>query len=239
VAAGVQYSQSLIKSLEDSLKSAFNQPYLRLKRRPSNPGAKFFISLESGSKIAQTDDGSEQVVVEILTAERHRSTVWFGFAAAFELADIGKYNLQHASLTVFYDIAGELTPLFRAEWDQLDASNTTSKHAQPHWHFVQSPERIEGIVRTFAKPSAGTLAEFAPEQKSELFAGLVDCGMFHFAMTSLWEKSEIPPYKKRLFDSDDFPKWFKSLTNYIADQIAYLVSHMPPTATPSVRVFGG
>jgi hypothetical protein len=239
VVEGVQYSEPLRRSLENSLKSSFNQPNLRIKGRPNKPGAAFYVALENGPRTAYTDDDSGQFVMEILTSGRHRSTFWFGFVATFVVGEIRKYSLQHASLPVFHDIAGDLIPLFRAEWDELDASNLASKHAQPHWHFVQSPERIEGIVRTLTKPSAETLAEFAPEQKSELFNGLVDCGMFHFAMTSLWEKSEIPPYKKRLFDSDDFPKWFKSLTNYIADQIAYLVSHMPPTVTPSVRVFEG
>jgi len=116
------------------------------------------------------------------------------------------------------------------------AADQQSKHAQPHWHFVQSPQRIGDIARTLMRPS-GETSEFSPEQTTELFSGLVDCGKFHFAMTSMWEKSETPPYKKRLFDSGDFPEWFKSLTNYIAGQIAYLVSHMPSEAAPEARAF--
>jgi hypothetical protein len=46
-------------------------------------------------------------------------------------------------------------------------------------------------------------------------------------MTSLWEKSEGHPYKKRLFETDDFMHWFGSLTEYVAGQIAYLASLMP------------
>ena len=46
-------------------------------------------------------------------------------------------------------------------------------------------------------------------------------------MTSLWEEKAIPPYMKRTFDADEFPKWFENLTQYIAEQVAYTVSHMP------------
>jgi hypothetical protein len=86
-------------------------------------------------------------------------------------------------------------------------------------------------------PPGGALAEFSPERESELFSGIVDCGKFHFAMTSLWEKNEELSYKKRQFGSDDFPKWFKNLTEYIAGQIDYLVSHMPLGSTQIARAF--
>ncbi|MBS1852458.1 MAG: hypothetical protein JST79_16245 [Acidobacteria bacterium] len=211
---------------------------MKLTTKPKNPGAGFHVRLENAPRIAQADDGSEQKVADILTTDRRTSPFSFGFVAAFVIAPTHKYALQHASLAVFHEIAGEPVPLFRAEWDKLAASDEISKHAQPHWHFVQSPERIGGIVRTLMTPSGGTTNEFTPESPMELlFPGLVDCGKFHFAMTSLWEKSETPPYKKRTFDSSDFPKWFKSLTGYVAAQIAYLVSHIPPEATPVARAF--
>lgn len=232
----VHYSQSLIQKLEESLRSAFNQPLLRLTR-PARSGSEIRVTLADGQKIVPMEEASVQLVVEILTGDQRRSSFWFGFVAVFGLAEIKKYTLQHSSLMVFHDIGGELVPLFRAEWDQLDASNEESKHAQPHWHFVQNPERIEGLIRSLSRPSPAVTNEFSPEQDSKLFSGLADCGQFHFAMTSLWEKSETPPYKKRLFDSDDFPKWFKNLTNYVAGQIDYLVSHMPAAAAQTTRVF--
>src|SRR4029077_8715717 len=177
---------------------------LKLTTKPKNPGAGFHVRLENAPRNAQADDGSEQKVADIVTVDR----------------------LQHASLAVFHDIVGEPIPLFPAEWDQLAASDEASRHAQPHWHFVQSPQRIGEIARTLMKPP-GETSEFSSEQSTELFSDVVDFGKFHFAMTSMWEKNETPPYKKRLFGSSDFPKWFRSLTNYIAGQIAYLVSHMP------------
>lgn len=232
----VQYSQALIQKLEESLRTAFHQPLLRLTR-PRKEGSEARVTLAEGPRTAHTDDGPELMVVEILTGDHRTSTFWFGFVAVFALAEIGRYALQHVSLIIFHDIGGELVPLFRAEWDQIDASNEKSHHAQPHWHFIQNPERIESLVRTLTRPATNAVGEFSPESESELFAGLADCGKFHFAMTSLWEKNEMPPYKKRLFNSDDFPKWFKSLTTYIAGQIAYLVSHMPSAATPAARAF--
>jgi hypothetical protein len=137
---------------------------------------------------------------------------------------------------VFQDILGDLIPFFRAEWMQsavLDAS----KHAQPHWHFTQSPARIESIIRAFSTSDLDAVKEFSPEAETELFAGLPDFGMFHFAMTSLWEEPNQPPYLKRQFDSDQFPRWFTSLTDYIVEQISYLVSHMPTSGVTSLRDF--
>jgi len=219
-------------SLEDSLKSAFNQPHVRLTRKPTHPGGRFHVRLENGPRNAETDDALEPVMA-ILTADHHVTTFSCGFVAAFVLGATYEYVLQSASLTMFHEIIAVLTPLFRAEWDQLGVSTETSTHAQPHWHFVQSPEQIESIVRMNMGSSSET-AEFAPEQKGQLFHGLADCGKFHFAMTSLLDEKKISPYKES-FDSANFPKWFKSLTKYIAGQIAYLVSHMPPTA--ATRVF--
>jgi len=234
VTKGVLYSGRLVQSLEKSLRSAFNQPFLRLTRQSQKLGD-FYVQMDDGTRTAQMDDSPNQMLVDIRTTDRKLSTFYVGFVALFVFAPTRKYSLQHASLSVFHDIVGELMPLFRADWDQLAALSENSTHAQPHWHFVQRPERIEGIVRTLMRSPSDT-AEFAPEHKSGLFSGLVDCGKFHFAMTSLWEKDSVPP-PKRLFDSDDFPGWFSGLTSYIADQIAYLVSIVPPTATTVARAF--
>lgn len=177
--------------------------------------------------MAHEDDGSDPIVMEIMLPNGRHSTFWFSFVAAFRQEGSEKHSLQHASLPVFHDIAGELVPLFRAEWDQLAASCQDSTHAQPHWHFVQRPARIERVVLNLMRSSTNAVHEFAPDEESEYLPGLVDCGRFHFAMTSLWESTDDPPYKKRLFDTDNFPKWFDNLTDYIAGQVNYLVSHMP------------
>ena len=230
----IQYSNNLIQDLERSLASAFHQRFLRLtrppvdrKRRPSE----FHIRLDVDSRgspvtTAHEDDGSEPMVMEIILPDGHRhSTFWFPFVAAFRQEKSEDHSLQHASLLVFHNIAGELVPLFRAEWDQLAASCTTSTHAQPHWHFVQRPARIESVVLKLMESSA--VRDFVPEETS--LPGLLDCGRFHFAMTSLWEENAESPYTKRTFDTDNFPRWFENLTNYIAQQVDYLVSHMPET----------
>ncbi|MGP8175837.1 MAG: hypothetical protein ACLP7O_14990 [Terracidiphilus sp.] len=164
------------------------------------------------------------------------SGFWFGFLAKFALAGSQKHTLQDVSILVFQDFRGKLIPFFRAEWMQsavLDAS----KHAQPHWHFTQSPARIESIIRAFATSGSEIVREFSPEAEIGLFAGLPDLGKFHFAMASLWEERDALSYRKRQFDSNQFPKWFKSLTDYIAEQISYLVSHMPTSGVTTIRDF--
>lgn len=222
MAQGIFYGIGLILSLKGSLSSAFNRP-VTLNTKPHNPGGGFGVSLTDGDRIAQTNEGWDQLVCEIRDADDQPSGFYFGFAATFELTTPRKYMLQHASLQVFHDI-GTLLPLFRAEWDQKAASDTKSEHAQPHWHFVQRPERIERIVRMLISPPT----EFAPEEKSELFAGYADSGKFHFAMSSLWDKNNASSHKQ-LFEPADFPKWFDGLTKYIAGQVAYLIKKAPPS----------
>lgn len=223
MAEGIRYSQQLLLSLEASLRSAFNQRYLSLTRRPQIHSPAFSVELVDDGKYVEADDGLTHRVLEMLTAQGQSTPFYFGFVAEFEVGAITRTHvLQHASLMVFHDIyAGVLTSLFRAEWDEKAACDTASEHAQPHWHFVQSPARIESIVRSVVSPDN----EFIPERESELFVG-PDCGRFHFAMASMWDKSKSPSYK-HVFEAGDFPKWFASLTKYIAGQIAYLIKHAP------------
>jgi len=219
LAAGIIYDESLIQSLEKSLRSAFKQPSLQLTRRPKNPGSRFISSLAHGGKNVLTDDGPDQMVMEIVTTTGEPSVFYFGFIADFVLTT-RVHIVQHASLSVFHEICGELVSFFRAEWDQLAAADSVSEHAQPHWHFVQHPERIAGIARTLLSQSG----DFAPQQNGELFGGLIDCGMFHFAMVSLSDKNT--PSHKHIFQ-DDFRIWFEKLCKYTAGQIAYLARHAP------------
>jgi hypothetical protein len=231
----VEYTSKLVRRLEGILRAAFGQTSLILAA-PTKRGAGFHVRLTGNSRTAHMDDGPEQEVAEIIVDKRH-SDFWFSFDAAFvTVAVLDQYELQDVGIGVFHDIAGELVPLFRADWHRLDAMGN-SGHAQPHWHFVQRPARIEGIVRVLESSIGGITRDFAPESQTELFAGLIDCGMIHFAMTSLWEKEEDPPYMKRVFDSDDFPKWFANLTKYIAGQIALLVRHTPIGDAPGVVEF--
>jgi hypothetical protein len=231
----IQYSQRLKQHLEKSLQSAFRQPFLKLTDPPGKKAVEFHIRLDEdlrgGRSTAHEDDGSEPIVMEIITPAGARSTFWFTFVAAFRQEQSLTPSLQHASLLIFHEMAGDIIPLFRAEWDQVATACAESKHAQPHWHFVQRPARIERLVKTFMASSTEVARDFAPEEKSDLFADSADCSRIHFAMTSLWEEKAIPPYLKRTFDADEFPKWFANLTRYIAEQVAYTVSHMPGGGT--------
>lgn len=177
------------------------------------------------------EDGPEQSVAEI-KLENLESGFWFAFDAEFEVNSERQHELFHVSLGVFHDIERELVPLVRADWHKLDAEGK-SAHAQPHWHFVQRPAHIEGIIRRFDASQSNQAIEFSEE--THLLGKVADCGRMHFAMTSLWEAKE--PYKKRLFSTDDFPKWFDSLAQYIASQIRYLSEHVPPASRKNVQEF--
>lgn len=205
--------------MEKSLRSAFHQPNIGLTKRPHKPGD-FYVQLESGQgRTASTNDGVEQTVVQILDEHSEGTAFFFGFVGLFVPAPENRYCLKHASLSVFHDIIGDPVPLFRAEWDEIAASTPEAKHAQPHWHFVQSPRNIESILRTLTGTS-GQPSEFTP---GFLFPSLPDCGDIHFAMTSLG----TPEYRC-LFDSGEFEKWFEGMTAYVGGQIAYIVGKTRP-----------
>jgi hypothetical protein len=175
--------------------------------------------------------------MEIMNDGNRGSGFWFGFLAVFAMAGSRKHTLQDVSVLVFQDIRGNLIPQFRAEWAQVAVLDAASNHAQPHWHFTQSPARIEAIVHALAEANLDEVREFSSETDGGLFSGLADFGKFHFAMTSRWEERNPEPYLKCQFDSNQFPKWFKGLTEYIAEQISYLVKHMPVSLAAELRDF--
>jgi hypothetical protein len=228
VTKSVIYTKELIKALENSLRSAFNQPYISLTKQPRKAGD-FYVQLESGAT-ATTNDGVDQTVVEILSRDHDGTTFYFGFVGLFVPApEKSKYYLRHASLSVFHNIIGDPIPLFRADWDEQAASDDTAPHAQPHWHFVQNPRNIESILRTLMGTS-GQPSEFNP---GFLFPSLPDCADIHFAMTSLG----TPGYRVVL-NSGEFEQWFAGMTAYVGSQIAYIVSKKSaPTTTATVVDF--
>jgi hypothetical protein len=221
--ADILYSSSLIQSLEKSLSSAFNRT-VQLTKKPHKQIGEFTIWPVDGDTHASTNEGTERPICDIRNDQNKGTGFYFTFAAKFRQTTLSQYTLRHSSLQVFQDIM-DVIPLFRAEWDQDATLDTTSEHAQPHWHFVQRPSRIEEIVRMMS-PST----EFVPYEQSELFTGYADCGRFHFAMSPLWEKDK-PNAHKRDYEPSDFPLWFENLTKYVAAQIAYVIMKAPPMPT--------
>jgi hypothetical protein len=247
--ANIEYSEPLIRSLEDGLRGTFGLSYLRLSREPHNSGNEFVVQLADVASSARLDNGDEQAVIEIASVGR-ADTFYLGFEAVFEFAteeDSRKgsrksvkrrYILKTISLTVFHRVIQDIVPMFRAEWDRAHAADATAIHAQPHWHFVQSPKRIERLVRSSSGPITEVSEFDSQPQQSPLFSGIADCGSFHFAMSSHWEKGDVPPLK-RVFDSQDFYKWFLGLTKYIAGQLEFLALKMPKNdahAFPPVEI---
>lgn len=221
-----------------TLRASFNQPLVDLGGKPERPGERFSLSLRAGED-ASTDDNPYQKVLRIQNSHRQPTPFSFGFTVDFAMkTNVHRHNLAHASITVYHELSFQRVELFRADWDQLDALDLESHHAQPHWHFVQNPSAIERIVRLLLAPPTNAVTDFRPDS-TEIFSGSADCGKFHFAMTSLWEPKETPPYRKRIFDANSFPRWFESLTIYIARQIEYLMSLMPSQAGIEIKEFSG
>ena len=242
----VYYNDALIRKLEGAFTSSFGVRSVQLTRPPKKDYRDAIrVTLQMSEQNHRTIPGDgvnpTHCVMEIITKNNSRSGFWFGFSAIFEPTGSKKpsqlHSLEHISVLVFQDILGDLVPCFRAEWMQSAVFDTESKHAQPHWHFTQSPMRIEGLIRAFSASNVGPAKEFSPEEEDGIFSGLVDFGMFHFAMTPLWEVGGGYSSRKRQFDSDQFPEWFKSLTEYIAEQITYLVKHTPTSGVTTTRDF--
>ena len=148
----VEYSDSLVRKLEDALRTSFHQRSLFLTRREKNGSlGDIRITLQRGPSgrefVAGDGDGRDHWVMEILADGDRGSGFWFGFFARFALVESRKPTLQDVSILVFQDIRGALIPLFRAEWAQVAVLDRVSNHAQPHWHFTQSPSFIENTIR--------------------------------------------------------------------------------------------
>ena len=215
----IAYKQKLVRVLEKDLQTAFN-PHLTLIKptlgRKRTVELRVFI--ENWDREVEDDGGNVHYTKAILGADSLESDFYVSFLCIFR-HHVEGVCLQHVSLSIFYDlIAEELVPVFRAEWDALAASDAGSRHAQPHWHFVQSPSRIERIVKNFSTARM----EFSAPEDCGLFQEVIDLGRFHFAMASLWPKRGHS--HKEVFSADDFTAWFASLVEYVANQIDYIRS---------------
>ena len=219
----IAYRPQLVTVLEGHLREAFNRQLTLTKpggdRRRTGETR---ISVANPDREIVDDGGRVHRTKAIRGRENRESGFHVGFSGVFDY-HIETVCLQHVSLSVFYEIVdGEPVPFFRAEWDALAATDDASAHAQPHWHFVQSPSRIESIVKRLA---SGTM-EFRAADDEDLFRGTLDLGRCHFAMASLRPGSGRR--YKEVFSSDDFAAWFRELVTYIAGQIDYVRSRSKP-----------
>lgn len=204
--------------------SAFAQPGLRLTRRTAKTADRFNVHLQTGSGFETTVDAISPPTANILSAGVEQGRYHFGFKSTFELwtAEKGRprsHILQHTSLTVLENIplAG-VAPIFRAEWDPRAVEDAASKHAQPHWHFIQQAETIDNLVQA----AFGPPANFGAESRPSYFTGLSDLDRFHFSM-STFSSQEGTVLHKRAFQSEtELKEWFRSLCNYIVHQLTYV-----------------
>ena len=243
----IYYSERLVQSWERSLTAAFSQPYVRLTRRASRQTGRFFLTLTPGDRsFRNPDDDFPQYVAEVRTPNVLGEMFWFAVKLNFDLWAVRssgrEHTLMHASIVLFQQLRQEeMVPIFRAEWDSRASADPASRHAQPHWHFVQ-PAAIYSKLSARESPFSPELVEPPTRSMRDVPTAidrpgdLVDVSNFHFAMSPLWGSGPAP-YHKQIFNTEvELGAWFGNLTTYIAEQLAYVSEKVG--ATPGqVRQF--
>jgi len=101
--------------------------------------------------------------------------------------------------------------LFRAEWDDYNASE--EKRAQPHWHITSS-QAIENIFKEYAdafnKPEI--LEELEREKQK-----VVDVKRIHFAMNGDWQNSGN--YIHKIEDEQHIVMWLEGILKYLRTEL--------------------
>jgi hypothetical protein len=218
MAEEIRYDTALRISILKSLREAFSQPTLNLTSPRDHRTPQFSINLTDGDKLVP-DDRYEHVLKHIRTPDSSDTSFYFGFTAKF--GESKPRCLNHASLVVFCEVcAGELVPVIRAEWDAIAAYDGASPHAQPHWHFVQTPERIERIVAILSSHKG----DFVPDAPSNLFAHRAGYENCHFAMASLLDSKTG---HKETYSGTEFQNWFRNMTKHVAEQVLYVAEKAP------------
>lgn len=222
--ARIYYTESLIQSFERSLRDAYSPPHVQLTRKTSRDTGRFNVVMASGTREFQAADADgAQRLVEIRGSRIPEETFWVAFKADFDLWEGGQHLLEHISVTVFQQIeTGDLIRMFRAEWDSRGAAESSSGHAQPHWHFVMEADDFRTLLESEEPPASGQqdTLEFTADIQTSL--GVVDFSGFHFAMSPLWYQ-DVPSCHRQIFQSgDELGSWFHNLSTYIAEQLGYV-----------------
>jgi hypothetical protein len=235
----IYYSEQLIQSWEMSLRSAFGQSQLRIDRKPSKAVGRFYVAVPAAeSYIARTGDDATQYLTNVRRDDIPPKTFWFSFKANFDLWTLEQnkgrqHFLEHASICVYQRIADSgFIPMFRGEWDSRAAKDASSKHAQPHWHFVQRPEQFEYLFESGSPSPQEFAGEDAKANDIQKFGAVIDFSGFHFAMSPLWSPGVSLCQKQMFTSAKEVGAWFGSLTTYISDQLAYIVTKLPRNLIP-------
>ncbi|MGD0736653.1 MAG: hypothetical protein ABR976_16100 [Terracidiphilus sp.] len=214
----IEYSDNLIKNLEEILRAGFGQPMLVLNRRSDRSIGPFHITIQE-SYAAGTREKGGRYICQVGASGVSAEAFYFGLVLRFGVSQLGEkmnaYVLDHSSLSIFQSYpAGDLYPVIRAEWDWNVVSDPKSGHAQPHWHFTQSAPEIERIVRTLGPE----MVEFGSDL---VFDRLISLADIHFAMNHLRRVAGVPDYKHNFATGDDFTEWFRELVVYLSSQLAH------------------
>ena len=237
----------MIQSWERSLRSAFGDPALQLTRRSSKPTGRFYVEISTPNVYRGIDASHPISELQRPDGRIPRDTFWFSFKANFDLFFVGRRSarehvLEHASLSVFQRLpTRSVVPMFRAEWDSRAAEDSSSNHAQPHWHFTRPPDRYTHFSGGTAENTT-RLADFTGIREgandTSQFGELIDIGGFHFAMSQLWSPDVILCQKQVFTTTDEVGRWFNALTTYISDQLAYVMRKMVSVQRQNPTEFG-
>jgi hypothetical protein len=236
----IYYSEKLIQSFERALRTAYSLPYVQLSRRPSKATGRFNVVIGSESReFRGTGEEAGQKIVEIRGDDVPRETFWLAFKAQFDLWEQGEHFVEHISISVFQQIAtGDLIRMFRAEWDGRPATDSSSGHAQPHWHFAMGADDFRAVLGAEEPLVSGeeNALEFAGGMQTD--SGLVDFSGFHFAMSPLWYRGVAACHRQIFESGEELGSWFQNLSTYIAQQLGY-VSDKAGVRPGVVREFTG
>jgi hypothetical protein len=216
----IYYNEKLLQAIENSIAEAFNPRYVRLSRKSSKVVGRFNSVLQQGDREFRASDAEgPQNVIEIRLEGVSEEVFWLAFKANFDLWEKGAHFLEHISLSVFQQSeAGDLVRMFRAEWDSRAASDSASKHAQPHWHFAMEEDDFRAVFPIAEEGSSMPLGSFDSKPASQL----VDFSTFHFAMSPLWFSGTPACHRQQFQSEEELKNWFSNLSVYIAEQLTYV-----------------
>ncbi len=185
----------LINSINDSLKSSFENPPFKLIQKRHN------VYVLEGTSFAINRKKNDSIEVKVLP--------WFKeFWLYIEIISLEKTSI---SISVFKGAIddNEKHQLFRAEWDDYERDNET--HPQPHWHITTDLSISESYKKLMEDNDDGfELFEMA---KSEVF----DIKNVHFAMNGNWQNDETHIHK--LNNEQKIVKWVQGILRHIKTEL--------------------
>ena len=178
--------------------------YVRFERRGDS-------IVSQGSRDALNRSDTVQTYVK---ATHWFNNFWFYVHVNILKGTDGLSELPFVSISFFQETEGELKQLFRAEWDNYDAST----HPQPHWHITSGrKESFDDLKQEDAFDADNPFSELVEEDK------ILDLPIMHFAMAGNWHEGKktemISPYT----EEQQMANWMNNLFDHVREELTYAV----------------